>query len=110
MIKTIINNPIFRICGVVVILYYGLFKNKYEPESLGNRFSAERIKSNISEVSEKSAYIAENIRKAEKLSAVNSNKSLADENKKPTQDTKKETEQVNIVEVQNNITKEEVKK
>jgi hypothetical protein len=63
--KSIIKNPIFRICGIVVILYYGLFQNKHDPDSLNNRLAPTKIKSNLSEISEKSVYIIQNVKKAE---------------------------------------------
>jgi hypothetical protein len=63
----IIKNPIFRICGIIAILYYGLFQNKYNPDSLNNRLAPERIKSNLSEISEKSAYIIHNVGKAKEF-------------------------------------------
>ncbi len=63
----IFKNPLFRICGVVIILYYGLLKDKSNPESLARRLSSERIKANISEISHKSYYVINNIQNAESI-------------------------------------------
>lgn len=65
--QKLINNRFFKIFGIAAILYYGLLHNKTNPESLGNRLSPEKIKSNIGEVSKKSANIMYEIKKAEEL-------------------------------------------
>jgi hypothetical protein len=78
--KKIISNPIFRIAGILAILYYGLLHDKSAPDSLGNRLSAQKVKSNLIEATSKSVYIIENVKKAEKLI-----KSLEDQ--EPTQNT-----------------------
>ncbi|MDX2083602.1 MAG: hypothetical protein SFV53_06430 [Rickettsiales bacterium] len=57
----ILQNPLIKITGVMVILYFGLFSNKNNPESLGNRLSAEKIKKNFSEMQDKGKFIATNI-------------------------------------------------
>ena len=88
MIK-IIRNPIFRICGIVAILYYGLFQNKYETDSLNNRLAPERIKSNLSEISNKSVHIIHNVRKAEEIQKSLTPQNQPDKNKKDTEDEKK---------------------
>ncbi len=67
MLSRLIHNPIFRICGIGVILYYGLFQNKYDVDSLGNRLAPEKIKANLSDMSNKGSYIVDNVRKAEEL-------------------------------------------
>jgi hypothetical protein len=83
MISRLIKNPIFRICGIAAILYYGLFQNKYETDSLGNRLAPEKIKANISDMSTKGAYIVGNVRKAEEIT-----KSAQEANSKDEKDTK----------------------
>ncbi len=65
--QKLIHNPIFRIIGIMAVLYYGLFHNRQKPESLGNRLSPEIIKANLSEVSSKSVDIITNLQKAEKI-------------------------------------------
>ena len=62
MIK-IVKNPFFRIFGIVLILYYGFFQSDSE-KGLNKRLAPDKIKSNISELSNKSIYIIENIRKS----------------------------------------------
>jgi FtsZ-interacting cell division protein ZipA len=86
----IINNPIFRICGIIAILYYGLFQNKSNPESLGNRLSPERIKSNLSDISEKSVYIIQNVGKAQELQKANAAKEQQDKDEKEKKEVKNE--------------------
>ncbi|MCE3255308.1 MAG: hypothetical protein K0R25_802 [Rickettsiaceae bacterium] len=65
--SSLIKNPIFRIIGILVILYYGLFYNNDKPESLKARLAPEKIKSNLSDMSSKSLYIIENVKKAEEV-------------------------------------------
>ncbi len=64
--QQLIKNPIFRILGVIVILYYGLL-HKETPDSLGNRLAPEKVKSNIQEMSNQSLNIIGNIKKAEEI-------------------------------------------
>ncbi len=61
------KNPIFRICGITAILYYGLFHNKHNPDNLANRLDPDRIKANLSEISDKSVYIINNVKKVEEI-------------------------------------------
>lgn len=61
------SNPIFRTVGIILILYFALFHNKQDPDSLGNRLSGERLKENLQEMSVKSVDILEGVRKAEEL-------------------------------------------
>ncbi len=83
--QKLIRNPIFRIVGVAVILYYGLFYNKSLPDSLGNRLAPDKIKDNLVEISSKSINIIANVKKADEIK-----KSLAD---KKLQDNKEGAEQ-----------------
>jgi hypothetical protein len=71
----LIQNPIFRIIGIGVILYYGLLYNKSHPDSLANRLAPQKVKNNLTEISEKSTNIITNIKKAEDIK-----KSLANPN------------------------------
>lgn len=68
-----LKNPLIKICGVVVIIYLGLFSNKSNPDSLGNRLSAENIQKNLHEAKKKSQFIAANISAAKKISKENPN-------------------------------------
>ncbi len=63
----LLKNPIIRTIGVFIIIYFGLFHNKKDPESLGNRLSSENIKKNFSEAGEKSRFIISNIRVAQEI-------------------------------------------
>jgi len=78
----IIKNPIFRVCGIIAILYYGLFQNKNNPESLNSRLAPEKIKSNLSEISEKSVYIIHNVGKAQEFQKSLTTKEQQDKNDK----------------------------
>ena len=73
--QKLIRNPLFRIIGVTVVLYYGLLHDNHHPDSLGNRLAPEKVKSNLSEMSSQSIYIIDNIKKAEEIK-----KALADQN------------------------------
>ena len=61
MIK-IAKNPLFRICGIIAVLYYGLFQSNIE-NGLNKRFSPDKIKSGISEMSQKSVEIIHTVKK-----------------------------------------------
>ena len=67
MIFKLLRNPIIKIIGISIILYYALFANKDKPGSLGNRFSSEQIKKDFSEVREKTVFIAENVKLAREI-------------------------------------------
>lgn len=58
------KNPLVKIIGIVAIMYFALFANKNNPQSLGNRLSSERIKKNLSEMQEKGKFIASNVQAA----------------------------------------------
>jgi hypothetical protein len=66
--RDIIKNPLFRIAGILAILYYGLFHDKSDPDSLRNRLSAEKVKSNIGEITSQSIHIIDNVKKAQEIS------------------------------------------
>ncbi len=65
--NSIVKNPIFRVCGIMAILYYGLFQNKHDPDGLSKRLAPGKIKSNLSEISEKSSYIINNVKKVKEI-------------------------------------------
>jgi hypothetical protein len=83
----IIQNPLFRIIGIGVILYYGLFHNKYNDNSLRNRLSPEKLKADLSEVSSKTVYIINGVQKAKSLQKDLENKTPQEQ--KPTQTDQK---------------------
>lgn len=57
----LLKNPLIKFIGILVVLYFALFANKNNPQSLGNRLSAERIKHNLHDMQEKSKFIATNV-------------------------------------------------
>lgn len=62
----IAKNPIIKIIGVALILYFGLLGNKESPESLGNRLSKEALENDLSEAKKKSNFIFNNVVYAKK--------------------------------------------
>jgi len=68
--KTVIEllqKPLIKIIGLMLVLYFGLFADKKNPDSLGNRLSSENIKKNFFEAQQKSSFIFSNIDQARKL-------------------------------------------
>lgn len=63
----LLHNPIIKIIGIVAVLYFALFANKQNPESLGNRLSPTNVKKNFQEAKEKSKFIAVNVKKAQEI-------------------------------------------
>ena len=61
MIHKILQNPIIKIVGIMIILYFALFANKQEPNSLGNRLKPEVVKKDIKEIKQKSQFILLNL-------------------------------------------------
>lgn len=61
----ILRIPLVKFLGICVILYFALFSNKENPESLGNRLSSENMKKNIGEMQEKSRFIIVNVKMAQ---------------------------------------------
>ncbi len=76
IIDLILHNPIFKIIGIFLILYFGLYTNKEHPDSLGKRLSKDRIQENLQEVKSNSYFIIENLRKAEELEGKNKAQNL----------------------------------
>jgi hypothetical protein len=66
LINEILKNPIVKICAVFVILYFALFSNKENPDSLRNRLSKENIEKNLHDASNKSKFIISNVGAAKK--------------------------------------------
>ena len=81
IILRLLKSPLIRLIGAVIILYYALFANTYEKDSLGNRLSKQTIEKNLEETKRKSLYIAINIKQAQDYSRNNiSNNSPSDIN------------------------------
>lgn len=62
----LLKNPFIKIIGVILVLYFALFADKRNPQSLGNRLSTENIKKNFNEAQRQGRFIASNIRAAKK--------------------------------------------
>ena len=61
LIIRIIQKPLVKTIGIVAILYFALFANKENPESLGNRLSPDIVKKNLGEAFQKSQFVVSNI-------------------------------------------------
>jgi hypothetical protein len=57
----IFKNPIIKIICLGLVLYFALFKNKDNPNSLGNRLSVDKIKQSVEQVNQKGFAIVSNI-------------------------------------------------
>jgi hypothetical protein len=66
-INNLLKNPLIRICATILIVYLALFSNKENPNSLGNRFSKERLQKNFTEMKEKGQFIKKNIDTAKRI-------------------------------------------
>ena len=60
----LLKNPVIKITAIALILYYGLLSNKDHPDALGNRLTKDRIIENISDIKDKSKFIAVNVKMA----------------------------------------------
>lgn len=67
-IMELLRRPLIKIIGLILVVYFGLFSNKEDPDSLGNRLSSQNIKERFGEIHEKSNFIIANIDKANKMS------------------------------------------
>jgi len=63
----LLRNPLIKTVGIVLILYFALFANKHNPDSLGNRLSPEQIKQSIGEVKDKAQFISANVKIAQEI-------------------------------------------
>lgn len=63
----LLRNRLVKITGIVTILYFALFSNTYNPNSLGNRFSKENLKKNFDAAQEQGKFIATNLKIARDL-------------------------------------------
>ncbi|MBU6140281.1 MAG: hypothetical protein KGP29_01815 [Proteobacteria bacterium] len=66
-ILNFLSIPLVRIIGIFVILYFALFSEKQNPNSLGNRLSKEEVKKNINEARERTRFIISNVKTAQEL-------------------------------------------
>ena len=57
----LLKNPIIKIAGIFLILYFGLFADKENPNSLGSRFSKSQLNHDLSDVKQKSHFIIANL-------------------------------------------------
>jgi hypothetical protein len=57
----IFKNPIIKIICLALVLYFALFKNKDNPNSLGNRFSVDKIKQGVKQIDQKGLAIVSGI-------------------------------------------------
>ena len=64
MIYHLLRNPLVKICGAAVIIYFALFANKHNPDSLGNRLSSENLKKNFHEARKQTRFIIKNVEAA----------------------------------------------
>jgi hypothetical protein len=63
----VVKHPLIKIVGISLILYFALLSNKKNPDSLGNRLTAENIKKNLSQASNKVQFISTNLALAREL-------------------------------------------
>jgi hypothetical protein len=60
----LVNNPIFKLVGIGVIIYFALFHDTSKKENLRNRLSSEKIKKNLIHARDKATYIKESYDKS----------------------------------------------
>ncbi len=66
-IANITKYPIFKIIGIIAIIYFALFYNKSSPNSLGQRLSYDNIKSDLKQAGNQTIFILGNINAAQKI-------------------------------------------
>ena len=69
IIFNILRQPLVKLFAVILILYFGLFYDKTNPDSLGNRLAPERLRKDFNEVQEKTFFIVSNLKEAKELNA-----------------------------------------
>lgn len=85
-INELLRNPIIKIIGIVAIIYFALFADKKNPESLGHRFAKDKIEKNLHEAKQKSSFIITNVNLAQQMAKEKDAKNVAgnnSENRKP---------------------------
>jgi hypothetical protein len=68
--NNLIKNPLFKIIGIILIIYFALFDNKENPQSLANRLSVKQLQQNASEVKEKTHFILYNLQNAKEAQKI----------------------------------------
>jgi hypothetical protein len=63
----LLENPLIKWAGILAIIYFALFSNKNNPDSLSNRLSGSNIKKNLNEAKEKSEFIITNVKIAQSM-------------------------------------------
>ena len=63
-VLNILRNPVIKIIGTILVLYYALFHNNKNPESMANRFSSTNIQKNVAAAKQNSVSIIHNIERA----------------------------------------------
>lgn len=58
----LLRNPIVKLIGAGFVLYFALFANKENPDSLGNRWSKQQLQKDIEEAKIKSHFIITNVK------------------------------------------------
>lgn len=84
-IINITKNPFIKISGIILIIYFALFYNKTNPNSLGNRFSPDNIKNNLREANEKTLFIMNHVNRAQQIDKKKNDENpttIKDENEK----------------------------
>lgn len=62
----LVNNPIFKLVGIGLIIYFALFHDTSNKDNLRNRISSDKIKKNLVHIRDKASYIKENYDKSKK--------------------------------------------
>ena len=60
----LINNPLFKIVGIIAVLYFALFHNNQNKNSLRNRLATEKIEQNLNYIKNQTLTIKNGINKA----------------------------------------------
>lgn len=72
-IHDLLRNPLIKWAGIAIILYFALFANTKDPRTLGSRLSSENVKKGLSDVKEKTSFIATSVKEAKKQVAQQQN-------------------------------------
>jgi hypothetical protein len=106
----LLQNPLLKFIGVAAVIYFALFANKKNPESLGNRVSISKVKEHIGEIEEKSRFIATNVKAAREYSKMkDSQPKVVLENNLQQQEQARVIEpEIKVAEVENKVKEEGV--
>jgi hypothetical protein len=61
----ILKNPLIKITGIILILYFALFYNNHDSRSLNKRLSADNIKESLELAKKQQEFISNNIKEAQ---------------------------------------------